>query len=107
MTTSISECPVCPPWVECAHLGEWCVRLSSIQAWDKHLHFCNLPAGRDGRSGVAGPAHLGPLVTSSCSGWNGKRELDTKSMYYGDERAAREEFDARCEAMRALADAEP
>lgn len=24
----VRECPLCPPWVECAHYGDYCVRLS-------------------------------------------------------------------------------
>ena len=109
----VRECPLCPPWVECAHLGEWCVRLVTKELWLRHPVWCRNDHGRFPLGGeVRGPSRLterGEFNPNICWSQWPLYTVDGPLSWrqFTDERAARDEFEARCEAMRAMADAEP
>ena len=40
MPHALRECVLCPPWVECAHYGDQCVRLYDELAFRAHMTDC-------------------------------------------------------------------
>lgn len=99
----VRECPYCPPWMECAHFGDQCVRLAEVGAADmmcpdnhRHIPF---PWRWAVASGMLEPRPAAaPWV---CAGWRGRRDLSDESR--GDDFYATTEAEARAEFERRVA----
>lgn len=100
----VRECPLCPPWMECAHFGDEVVRLRIGDQWEAHVASCPVPHHRNLLPTwyVEHGRELQPLPPSiTCSGWAGRVLVGTpiKWMGYDTEAEARAEFDRRVALM--------
>lgn len=101
----VRECPLCPPWVECAHFGDLAVHMYFGNAY-ADLPCTNEHYGR-GLWKVVGP---GTLISSPalavCSHWVGRHCISGDGPEFFTEDEARAEFERRVVLMLGREEAE-
>lgn len=95
----VRECPLCPPWVECAHFGDQVVWLASCESesWTAHQLACAVW----GRHRTRGREVTGPSLLAERGDWCWPRYMaDLGSLIdFDTEAEARAEFERRVALM--------